>query len=167
MSEVARGLNSWQRIVLAASALSPVALGACSTSEKTVSDTIVVGVECSDPNAAVEVISVEDIDNANPVHGGRPKDVGGRVDVECSAGEISSMVLLSGSAGTVQTGNNTTGAVEITYEYQQGGGWDGDGDMDPTVEFDTGAYNGGEIVFDSIKRISEVNIVDPNSATEN
>lgn len=160
LANKANRASAKRRALVMSGALFAAALTGCSISEDVKTESFVVGVECSDPEATLAVIDVKDIDNPNAYHGGPAKDIGASVDLKCSGDStIESLVLLEGEVGTT-INSNVTHAARVTYEYQQGGGWDGAGDMDPTVDLTNRAHK-PEITINDVRSIRSVDVGTP------
>jgi hypothetical protein len=147
--------NNRRKLTLAALLSIATALSACSVSEETKTTTFTVGVECSDESTA-------QIINTTEVFGDGNNNKMGAIDISCVSEEgkraaPSAMKLIAGSdklASSDDRGPRLT-YFDIDTHYQQGGGFDGIGDQDPSIIFrETEDY--GRIIVREALTINEV-----------
>lgn len=156
MKEVLHNQKQKNHALFSGLAAASMALVGCSGTGDYQTVSWVVGVECPE-DTSPNVTKVSEVGDLYANSGTA------QINFICAGEETpaqapESITLISGNGAIVNNNQepNNFGKITINALYEQGNGWDMQGDQDPTINFSVG--NPATIKFDGIREVKEVSV---------
>lgn len=156
MKEVLHNHKQKNRALFTGLAAASMALVGCSGTGDYQTISWVVGVECPE-DTTPNVTKVSEVGDLYPNSGTA------QINFNCASEETptqapESITLISGNGTIVDNDQepNSVGKITINALYEQGNGWDMQGDQDPAIDYSVG--NPARINLDGVREVKEVSV---------